>query len=126
MSDPMRKRHTSDHMIDCFTKQGWVFRIPAHIANKYLITKKMRNHSEFESINATVLFQDMDKKHTEAGALLRGTRHREGLSQNAFAKRIGVTQSDLSKMENGKRPIGKIVAKRIEKVFAVDYRYFLG
>lgn len=77
-------------------------------------------------IKGIVFFKEMDKKYTEAGALLLGTRHRERLSQKEFSKRIEVTQSDLSKMENGKRSIGKIVAKRIEKEFGVDYRYFLG
>ena len=42
-----------------------------------------------------------------------------------FAKKIKVTQSNLSKMENGKRPIGKMVAQRIAKEFDVNYRYFL-
>jgi plasmid maintenance system antidote protein VapI len=28
-------------------------------------------------------------------------------------------------MENGRRPIGKTIAKRIEKVFGTNYRYFL-
>ena len=58
--------------------------------------------------------------------MLRGVRVRENLSQIEFAKKIGVTQSDLSKMELGKRPIGKIVAKRIAKMFDVPYRIFLG
>ncbi len=130
----MRKHPTRGDMIDCFTKQGSVFRIPSHIANKYLIIKEkaknvnsqLRFSPDNESIDASVFFKEMDKKYTKAGALLRGTRHREGLSQKEFAKRIEVTQSDLSKMESGKRSIGKIIAKRIEKEFGVDYRYFLG
>ncbi len=64
-------------------------------------------------------------KNTKAGVLLRGTRHREGLTQVEMAKKIHVSQADLSKMESGKRPIGKIIAKRIEKIFGVNYRYFL-
>jgi transcriptional regulator with XRE-family HTH domain len=57
--------------------------------------------------------------------LLKGLRAREGLSQVEFAKKINITQANLSAMENGRRPIGKIVAKRIEKVFGTNYRYFL-
>lgn len=133
MSAHMKKHPTRNAMINCFTKQGCVYRIPLHIASKYLVNKgksKNTSQSKFssdnESINATAFFKKMDEKYTEAGALLRGARHREGLSQKEFAKKIEVTQSDLSKMENGKRPIGKIVAKRIEKEFGVNYRYFLG
>lgn len=114
MSAPMRKRLTSSDMIDCFTKEGSVFRIPSRIANKYLVTnEKAKNTNsqlkfspDNESIDASVFFKEMDKKYTEAGALLRGTRHRERLSQKEFAKSIEVTQSDLSKMESGKRSIG--------------------
>ncbi len=65
------------------------------------------------------------KKYSRAGALLKGLRHRENLSQKTFAEKIHVTQSDLSKMEHGKRPIGKIIAKRIAQLFNVDYRNFL-
>lgn len=44
--------------------------------------------------------KNLDEKYSQAGALLRGTRHREGLSQAVFAKKLGITQGDLSKMEN--------------------------
>jgi transcriptional regulator with XRE-family HTH domain len=47
------------------------------------------------------------------------------LLQAEMAKKINVTQADLSKMESGKRPIGKVIAKRIAKIFGVNYRYFL-
>lgn len=132
MSAPTRKRPTSTEMIDCFTAQGSLFRIPSHIANKYLVASEKSKSTQLkfsldnESIAVSDFFKEMDKKYTEAGALLRGTRYREGLSQKEFAKRIEVTQSDLSKMETGKRSIGKVVAKRIAKEFSVDYRYFLG
>lgn len=71
------------------------------------------------------IFAKLEKKFTKAGALLKGLRQREGLSQISFAKKINVTQANLSNMENGRRAIGKTIAKRIEKVFSVNYRYFL-
>jgi transcriptional regulator with XRE-family HTH domain len=57
--------------------------------------------------------------------LLKGVRGRESLTQVEFAAKLGITQANLSKMENGRRPIGKAMAKRIGKMFRVDYRYFL-
>jgi len=42
-----------------------------------------------------------------------------------MAKKIKVTQSDISQMENGTRSIGRKIAQRIEKLFDVDYRSFL-
>lgn len=70
-------------------------------------------------------FAKLEEQYTKAGVLLKGLRVRENLSQVEFAKKIKVTQANLSNMENGKRPIGKIVAKGIEKVFGTSYRYFL-
>jgi transcriptional regulator with XRE-family HTH domain len=72
-----------------------------------------------------VIFGEIERQYTKPGVLLRGTRHREGLTQVQMASKIKVTQADLSKMESGKRPIGKVIAKRIEKLFGVSYRYFL-
>ncbi len=76
-------------------------------------------------IPATAVFEGLEKKLTKAGALLKGLRTREVLSQVLFAKKIQVTQANLSNMENGRRSIGKIIAKRIKKIFHIDYRYFI-
>lgn len=100
--------------------KGHIYRIPKSIAERYEDKSKPVQGTLPEDI-----FANIEKKYTKAGVLLRGTRHREGLTQTQMAKKINVTQADLSKMENGKRPIGKIIAKRIEKVFGVNYRYFL-
>lgn len=56
---------------------------------------------------------------------LRGLRNREGLTQGQFGQAIGVEQSNISKMERGKRQIGVKIAKRIEEMFDIDYRLFL-
>ncbi len=56
---------------------------------------------------------------------LRGLRNREGLTQEQFGDAIGVEQSNISKMERGKRQIGIPIAKRIGEMFDIDYRLFL-
>jgi len=56
---------------------------------------------------------------------LRGARKREGLTQAALAARLHISQTHISEMERGKRPIGKDMAKRLAKVLGVDYRVFL-
>ena len=81
--------------------------------------------SKPENINADAIFKELGNQTGKAASLLRGLRTRESLSQVDFAKKINVTQSNLSKMENGSRSIGKTVAKRIEKVFGVSYKYFI-
>lgn len=56
---------------------------------------------------------------------LRGLRNREGLTQEQLGYAIGVEQSNISKMERGKRQIGIKIAKRIEEIYDIDYRHFL-
>lgn len=56
---------------------------------------------------------------------LRGLRNREGLTQQELGKAVGVEQSNISKMERGKRQVGVKIAKRLEKLFDIDYRLFL-
>jgi transcriptional regulator with XRE-family HTH domain len=52
-------------------------------------------------------------------------RGKEGLTQKQLADRIGIAQHHVSEMENGKRTIGKEMAKKLAEVLNVDYRVFL-
>jgi DNA-binding XRE family transcriptional regulator len=56
---------------------------------------------------------------------LRGARKRENLTQKELASLIGISQTHISEMEHGKRPIGREMAKRFAKALNVDYRIFL-
>ena len=59
------------------------------------------------------------------GVSLRGSRYKEGLTQKQLADMIGVPQRHISMMENGKRPIGKDMAKRLGKALNISYKVFL-
>lgn len=59
------------------------------------------------------------------GVYLRGIRLREELSQEELAKLTGISRSNISAMEHGKRPIGKETAKRLADILKCDYRRFL-
>ncbi len=83
------------------------------------------HHTNIEIISADEAFKNLIDQYGKAGALLKGIRVREGLTQIEFAKLIGTSQANLSSMENGARPIGKNKAKVIAEKFDVDYRYFL-
>ena len=60
-----------------------------------------------------------------AGDILRGFRAREEMTQAELATEVGVKATHISEMERGKRPIGKDMAKRLAKVFKVNYQVFL-
>ena len=128
MSEPMKKPLTKnkERLLNMKYK-GDLYRIPRRVANKYKVdsASKKNTYIKSDSLLADDLFAELDSKYSKPGALLQGLRHREGLSQQKVAALIQVTQSDLSKMENGKRPMGKTIAKRIADRFDVDYRIFM-
>lgn len=64
-------------------------------------------------------------KYTEAAVMLKGCRYRAALTQKALAEALGISQHHISEMENGKRSIGKSIAKRLAEFFRTDYRIFL-
>lgn len=100
------------------------YAVPENILEKYLLPSKVEETSD-PAIDVSDLFEDLESQYTKAGLLLKGVRVREGMSQKAFAQMLEIPQSNLSAMETGRRAIGKIIAKRIEKMFQVNYRYFL-
>ena len=59
------------------------------------------------------------------GTALRGLRSREDLTQKQLSQMIGAKPSHISEMENGKRPIGKEMAKRLAKALRTNYKVFL-
>lgn len=126
MSVPMKKHPTKNEIqkqLLYVVDKGQLYAIPRRVAKQYAVETK-KAVARLGNVSADDVFAELDKKYTKAGALLKGLRSREGLSQVEFAKKIGVTQANLSKMENGTRPIGMSVAKRIAKVFDINVNYF--
>lgn len=71
------------------------------------------------------VFPDLNNPAKIPAITFRGIRAKTGLTQNELAERLGITQAEVSKIESGKRSIGKALAKKIEKKFKIDYRRFL-
>lgn len=71
------------------------------------------------------VFKEQIAKRSEGGLMLLGSRHKEGITQKKLAESLGISQHHISEMENGKRPIGKEMAKRLAEFFKTDYRLFL-
>ena len=59
------------------------------------------------------------------GRILRGLRVREDLTQAALAARAELKPHHISEMENGKRPMGKDVARRLAAALNADFRILL-
>lgn len=119
MPGHMKRRRTKD----CadITWRGQHYLVPVKVLDQY----KTVVESDGESDSIESVFGELIHEYGEPAVLLKGLRTREGLSQVEFAEILGITQQNLSAMENGRRAIGKEMAKRIAEEFDVDYRYFL-
>ncbi|STX81311.1 Antitoxin PezA [Legionella busanensis] len=118
MSERMKKPPTE--AIAMVTWHGEYYALPVGVIEKYKVKKENKNNFSIDDI-----FGELIEEHGEPGLLLKGLRHREGLSQIEFAKLLNISQTNLSAMENGRRAIGKEFAKRIGEQFNIDYRNFL-
>lgn len=78
-----------------------------------------------EAIPWRQVFASEIEKYGEPGMVLKGLRGREGLTQAQLARKLGIAHYNLSKMENGSRPISKKMAVKLAKILKTDYRVFL-
>jgi DNA-binding XRE family transcriptional regulator len=82
----------------------------------------------FVDTSDSVPWRDAYPEYSEAqliGKALAGARYKEGLTQVQLSKLTGIPQRHISEMENGKRTIGKEIAKRLGKALNIGYKTFL-
>jgi DNA-binding XRE family transcriptional regulator len=120
MSAPMKVPRTSQVAISISNKR---FMVPAPRAAAIL--ELVREYQIEENVPADDVLREVHEKYGKTGSVIRGFRGREDMTQIELARKLGVTQGDLSKMENGKRTVGKQMAHRLAKVFSTDYRVFI-
>ena len=77
-----------------------------------------------DSVPWREVFQEFDEDR-EPGVCLSGARIKEDMTQVELSNLTGIPQRHISEMENNKRPIGKINAKKLAEALTVDYRLFL-
>ena len=76
-------------------------------------------------IDIISIFSNLNQKYSKPGAILRGARLKEGLSQKKLAEQMKNSQTHISEMEHGKRPIGKKMSQRFSKILKINYKVFL-
>lgn len=87
--------------------------------------KKAAVKAEEQLIPWREAFKSEIEAYSEGGLMLRGSRHKAEMTQKDLAEALGISQHHISEMENGKRPIGKLMAKRLAEIFNCNYRKFL-
>lgn len=80
---------------------------------------------ESGSADARELYPELNDPVKRVAIAFHGTRLRLGLTQKQMAEKIGLSQSDVSKIEKGEREISRKLAIRIGKALKIDYRRFL-
>jgi len=56
---------------------------------------------------------------------LTGARHREGFTQKQVCEKLGIKQYNLSKIENGERPIPKKLIDKFAKLYNVKKKMLI-
>ena len=57
------------------------------------------------------LLRALFTEHAGGGLILKGCRSKKNVTQKTLADALDISQHHISEMENGKRPIGKEMAK---------------
>ena len=124
----MKKLLTNEHIeLTMSNDPGTKYIIPKNVIPKFFefIEPFQVNDDDDELIPADEFFKDLDEKYSRVGVIIRGCRARDGITQVELAKKLNIRQSHLSQMENGKRTVGKAMARKFAAFFKTDYRLFL-
>lgn len=122
----LTKRQTTDEFVEIrllgvpSNKAGLVKEAIEKILNLAGMPLKDSEEDDGKSYSIEQVFPDFHIGHA-----LRGLRSREELTQKQLAEMVGIKPSNISEMENGKRPIGKVMAKRLARALRTDYKVFL-
>ncbi|WP_462137009.1 helix-turn-helix transcriptional regulator [Candidatus Mycalebacterium sp.] len=96
---------------------------------KRMMISTLDQYQDEELIPAEVILRQIKEEagdyYDTPGFNLRAYRTRADLTQVALAKKTNIRQTHLSEMENNKRPIGKVLAKKLAKTLNFDYRRLL-
>lgn len=127
MSGHMKKRRIESKPCEIIVKlpgnRKWHSFLPT-TAVKHLEAFLLK-YTDDDSVDWTDVAKDSVAKHKQAGMVLRGARYRENMSQKELAKRSGVSQENISRIENGKRSVGEKVAKKLARPLKINYLLLL-
>lgn len=118
--------HRTDELVLTLTSKSGkskAYTIPARLGRR--VEQLIREEAKPMRVSAAEVFPELTDPIGRVAALLRGSRYKAGLTQVELAAQLEIRQSHLSEMENGRRPVGRVMARRLGEIFGCDYRMFL-
>lgn len=109
--------------LDGIGKKIQTFVIPIDMGKE--VINFISTHTKEKTIPASDVLPELADDSLRPAAMLRGARYKARWTQKDLARALDMKQHHVSEMENGKRPIGKAMAKRLAEVFECDYRIFI-
>lgn len=127
MSAHTKTHHIKEDAFEVVVKMPGKKTRQSYIPTRFLrqFESFLEEHEKSDSIDWREVAKDSITKHKQAGMVLRGARFRESMTQKELAKRSGVSQDNISRIENGKRIVGEKVAKKLAKPLKINYRLLL-
>ncbi|MFQ5469924.1 MAG: helix-turn-helix transcriptional regulator [Gammaproteobacteria bacterium] len=96
---------------------------------KKMIRSTLDQYLDEDRVSAKTVHDEAKQRHGDyyrtPGYYLRLYRQRADLTQAELADKTGIRQHHLSEMENNKRVLGKVNAKKLAKVIDCDYQKLL-
>ena len=99
------------------------FDVPSRIVSN--IISIVKDYEKEKTIDWRDAFSKEIKELGESAIALKGARARENMTQKKLARLLGTSQVYISQLENGQKEINKQMAKKLEKVFNINYKVFL-
>ncbi|MBF0363092.1 MAG: helix-turn-helix transcriptional regulator [Oligoflexia bacterium] len=127
----MKKHHTNNNSnVDLITvkiesPRLKIFLLPKEEVDGLIKLLKRYQVDEKDTVPWKEGFKGLLEKSSSGGIAIRAEREMAKMTQVQLAEELNVTQHVISEMENGKRSIGKNMAKKLAVVFKTDYRLFL-
>lgn len=123
MKTPPTRQNSCEIVINIPGRKSEISYLPTEFVGH--LEAFLAKYAERDSVDWTVVANDSIVKYKQAGMVLRGARFRESISQKKLAQLSGVSQDNISRIENGKRKIGEKVAKKLAEHLNIDYTLLL-
>ena len=97
-------------------------------ANSVIKLTKYAEKIGFKRVKQSDFLKDVFpelKEEDITARILKGAREKENITQKELSILTNIPQGNISKMENGKRKIGIVTAKKLGEALKVGYKIFL-